>query len=34
MNNTVHYIKPTNNDFPEAIKDGLLKALSINPVKG
>lgn len=27
MNNRVYYIKPTSNDFPEAIKDGLMKAL-------
>jgi hypothetical protein len=29
MNNQVYYIKPTKNNFPDAIKDGLLKALSI-----
>lgn len=29
MRNKVHYIKPTNYGFPEAIKDGLIKALSI-----
>ena len=34
MNNIVYYIKPTDNDFPEAIKDGLIKALSIVIKKG
>jgi|SRR5690554_3439327 len=34
MNNTVYYIKPTNNDFPEAIKDGLIKALALIRQKG
>jgi hypothetical protein len=29
MNNQVFYIKPTNNNFPDAIKDGLVKALSL-----
>lgn len=34
MNNTVYYIKPTNNDFPEAIKDGLIKAIALMAEKG
>ena len=34
MNNTIYYIKPTKNDFPEAIKDGLLKAFIILKEKG
>ena len=29
MNNQVYYIKPTNYNFPDAIKEGLVKALSI-----
>jgi hypothetical protein len=34
MRNKVYYIKPTNNDLPEAIKLGILKALSIIQDKG
>jgi hypothetical protein len=34
MNNTVYYIKPTDNDFPEAIKDGLIKAFALITQKG
>lgn len=34
MNNTIHYIKPVNNGFPEAIKKGLIKALSLIQEKG
>lgn len=34
MNNTVYYVKPTSNDFPGAIKDGLLKAFTIINQKG
>ena len=34
MNNTLYYIKPINNDFPEAIKKGLIKALYLIQKKG
>lgn len=34
MNDTVYYIKPTDNDFPEAIKDGLIKAFALITQKG
>jgi len=34
MNNTVYYIKPTNYDFPEVIKDGLIKGLTLIKEKG
>jgi|JI6StandDraft_1071083.scaffolds.fasta_scaffold146615_1 hypothetical protein len=34
MKNSVYYIKPTNNDFPEAIKDGLIKAFALISKKG
>lgn len=34
MNNSVYYIKPTDNDFPEAIKDGLVKAFELISQKG
>lgn len=34
MNNNIFYIKPTNFDFPEAIKDGLIKAFSVVKQKG
>ena len=29
MNNIVYYIKPTNYDFPEVIKDGLIKGFTL-----
>lgn len=34
MKNTVYYIKPANNDFPEAIKEGLIKAFALITQKG
>lgn len=34
MKNSVYYIKPTDNDFSEAIKDGLIKAFALISQKG